>query len=188
MLAAVREGRLASLYVVGANPLKDQPAGEYRGKTFLVVQDLFLHETAQAADVFLPAASAYEKNGTVTNTCGELQRLRKAIEVPGTRPDLDILVRLASAMDMRLHPARAEEVLEEIRQLVEGYNVPLAQLLASGAEQVVPLNGFVGPVAGRTGKVESAQDTLFTSGTLGRYSRILNLVPERNSRKSPEAS
>ena len=46
---------------------------------FVVVQDLFLTETAQAADVVFPAASAYEKNGTVTNVCGEVQRLRKAL-------------------------------------------------------------------------------------------------------------
>ena len=193
MLAAVREGRLASLYVVGANPLQGQDAAQYRGKAFLVVQDLFLHETAQAADVFLPAASAYEKSGTVTNTCGELQRLRNAMEVLGTRTDLDILARLASGMGVSGLPARAEEVFEEIRQLTPGYNVSLVNLLAGGAEQVVPGDGFPSTWlrAGResdatAGRVYSAQDSLFTSGTLGRYSQILNLVPERNSRKPPD--
>lgn len=187
MLAAVREGRLASLYVVGSNPLKGQNPAAYRGKSFLVVQDLFLHETAQAADVFLPAASAYEKSGTVTNTCGELQRLRKAIDVPGTRSDLDILVRLAGAMGASLLPARSEEVLEEIRRVVPGYQVSLVNLLAGGAEPIRPPAGSARPTPAGSGRVESAQDTLFTSGTMGRYSRILNLVPEKESRKRAES-
>ncbi|MGH9785134.1 MAG: molybdopterin-dependent oxidoreductase, partial [Terriglobia bacterium] len=188
MLAAFREERLAALYVVGANPLKGQDPAAYRGKSFLVVQDLFLHETAQAADVFLPAASAYEKSGTVTNTCGELQRLRKAMDVPGTRSDLDILLRLAGAMGAPLGPARTEEVLEEIRRIVPGYQVPLASLLAGGAEPVLHLAGPAAAAVGGSGNVESAQDTLFTSGTLGRYSRILNLVPERKLRNRIETS
>jgi NADH-quinone oxidoreductase subunit G len=187
MLAAVREERLASLYVVGANPLKGQNPSAYRGKSFLVVQDLFLHETAQAADVFLPTASAYEKSGTVTNTCGELQRLRKAMDVPGTRSDLDILLRLAGAMGATLGPARPEEVLEEIRRMVPGYQVALVNLLAGGAEPVLHPTGAAAAAVGGSGKVESARDTLFTSGTLGRYSRILNLVPEKESRKRAES-
>ncbi|OFV99984.1 MAG: hypothetical protein A3H28_14845 [Acidobacteria bacterium RIFCSPLOWO2_02_FULL_61_28] len=186
ILAAVREGRLDSLYVVGANPLHGQDPAAYRGKSFLVVQDLFLHETAQAADVFLPAASAYEKSGTVTNTCGELQRLRKATEVLGTRTDLDILLRLAAAMGVALAPARTEEVFEEIRRLVPGYQVPLVNLLAGGAEPIVPVDGLLRPPVSPTVKIESAQDTLFTSGTLGRYSRILRLVPEKESRQHIE--
>ena len=186
MLAAVREGRLDSLYVVGANPFQGQDPAAVRGKSFLVVQDLFLHETAQAADVFLPAASAYEKSGTVTNTCGELQRLRKATEVLGTRTDLDILLRLAAAMGVALAPARTEEVFEEIRRLVPGYQVPLVNLLAGGAEPIVPVDGLLRPPVSSTGRIESAQDTLFTSGTLGRYSRILRLVPEKDSRQHIE--
>ena len=187
MLAAVREGRLESLYVVGANPLQGQDPAAYRGKSFLVVQDLFLHETAQAADVFLPAASAYEKSGTVTNTCGELQRLRKAVEVLGTRSDLDILLHLGGAMEASLSPTRTEEVLEEVRRLVPGYQVPLVNLLAGGAEQTLLPDGLLRPIAGAPGHIESAQDTLFTSGTLGRYSRILNLVPEKDLRKHSDA-
>ncbi len=183
MLAAVREVRLAALYVVGANPLQGQDPAAYRGKSFLVVQDLFLHETAQAADVFLPAASAYEKSGTVTNTCGELQRLRKAVDVAGTRTDLDIIGRLAKALGATGFSARTEDVLEEIRRVVPGYKVPLVQLLAGGAEATVPPRGAAGLAPDSAGRIVSANDTLFTSGTMGRYSRILGLVPERESRK-----
>jgi NADH-quinone oxidoreductase subunit G len=185
MLAAVHDGRLASLYVVGANPLTGQDPAAYRGKSFLVVQDLFRHETAQAADVFLPAASAYEKSGTVTNTCGELQRLRKAMDVPGTRSDLDILLRLVGAMGAPLGPARAEEVFEEIRRFVPGYQVSLPNLLAGGAEPTLPPAAFATQRADTAG-IESARDTLFTSGTMGRYSQILSRVPEKESRKRAE--
>ncbi len=62
------------------------------------MQDLFLTETAQQADVVLPAASLYEKSGTVTNTFGDVQLAKKAADRPGVRTDFEILVRLADAM------------------------------------------------------------------------------------------
>src|ERR1700728_3699046 len=85
------------LWVVGANPLKTQSLRARRA-SMLVVHDLFLTETAQAADVVFPAASLYEKNGTVTNVCGEVQRLRRAIRTMGPKPDLEIMGLLAREM------------------------------------------------------------------------------------------
>jgi NADH-quinone oxidoreductase subunit G len=66
--------------------------------TFVVVHDLFLTETAALADVVLPAASLYEKTGTVTNAYGDVQMVRKAADRAGVKPDFEILVRLADAM------------------------------------------------------------------------------------------
>ena len=66
--------------------------------TFVVVQDIFLTETASIADVVFPAASLYEKTGTVTNTFGDLQLARKAADRAGVKPDFEILVRLADSM------------------------------------------------------------------------------------------
>src|SRR5260370_42090034 len=86
---------LSALWVVGANPLK---GGINRKADFLVVQDMFLTETAQQADVVLPAASAYEKNGTVTNTSGQVQRLTRAINTMGAKPDLEIMGFIAREM------------------------------------------------------------------------------------------
>ena len=60
-------------------------------RRFVIVQDLFMTETAQRADILFPAASAYEKHGTVTNVCGEVQRLKGGVQVMGTKPDLEIL-------------------------------------------------------------------------------------------------
>jgi NADH-quinone oxidoreductase subunit G len=98
-MQAAAKGELGALLVVGANPvssLKVDPATLQN--TFVVVQDLFLTETAALADVVLPAASLYEKSGTVTNTFGDVQLVRKAADRAGVKPDFEILVRLAGAM------------------------------------------------------------------------------------------
>src|SRR6202011_2128647 len=121
---------LSALWVVGANPLKKTLA---RQAGFLVVQDLFLTETAQLADVVLPAASAYEKNGTVTNVTGEVQRLKRAVNTMGAKPDLEIMGFIAREMGAAaaLGPWVPETVFEEIRKHVRGYEVP-APVIATG--------------------------------------------------------
>jgi NADH-quinone oxidoreductase subunit G len=99
MLDAAKDRSIGALLVVGANPvgsLNIDPAT--LKNAFMVVQDLFLTETAALADVVFPAASLYEKSGTVTNTFGDVQLVKKAADRPGVRPDFEILVRLASAM------------------------------------------------------------------------------------------
>jgi NADH-quinone oxidoreductase subunit G len=99
MIDAAATGDLGALFVVGANPVArfNVNPGALR-KTFLVVQDLFLTETAALADVVFPAASLYEKSGTVTSTFGDVQLVRKAADRAGVKPDFEILVRLADAM------------------------------------------------------------------------------------------
>ena len=166
---------LDALWVVGANPLKDAVLASE--SAFVVVQDLFLTETARRADVVLPAASPYEKFGTVTNVCGEIQRLKKALSVPGTKSDLDIIGTIAKAMGAGIGPWQPDKVFEEIRTSVAGYNVPLPILATGGAAPTSPLNGRV-PVELRPELIRSARDTLFTSGSLGRYSKSLNIVME----------
>jgi NADH-quinone oxidoreductase subunit G len=99
MLDAAQSGQLKGLYVVGANPvgrLNVDPAA--LKNTFTVVHEMFLTETASMADVVLPAANAYEKAGTFTNTCGDIQVLKKAGEVTTTKPDFEMIVRVADAM------------------------------------------------------------------------------------------
>jgi NADH-quinone oxidoreductase subunit G len=96
---AAAKGELGALLVVGANPVASLGADPAAlKKTFVVVQELFLTETAALADVVLPTASLYEKSGTVTNTYGDLQMVKKAADRAGVKPDLEILVRLADAM------------------------------------------------------------------------------------------
>jgi NADH-quinone oxidoreductase subunit G len=94
-----RTGGIGGLLVVGANPVGNLGIDPATLKnTFVVVQDLFLTETGKLADVVLPAASLYEKSGTVTNTFGDVQLVKKAADRPGVRSDFEILFRLASAM------------------------------------------------------------------------------------------
>jgi NADH-quinone oxidoreductase subunit G len=166
---------LDALWVVGANPLKDHALAATGA--FVVVQDLFMTETAQRADIVLPAASAYEKNGTVTNVTGEVQRLKAGAKVMGAKPDLEIMGLIGKEMGLNLGIWKADKVFEEIRKTVRGYNVPLPVLTTGGAAQTSPLNGRI-PAGFRPDLIRSSRDTLFTSGTLGRYSKMLGAVME----------
>lgn len=162
-------------WVVGANPLKN---AELRSAgAFVVVQDLFLTETAERADVVLPAASAYEKNGTVTNVTGEVQRLKAGPKVMGAKPDLEIIGLLSKELGFDLGIWSNDKVFEEIRKNVRGYNVALPVIATGGAAQSMPVNGNI-PAQARPDLIRSAGDTLFTSGTLGRYSKMLTSVME----------
>src|ERR1700731_1761336 len=136
MVEAAQSGKLKALYVMGANPFAHfATLGQGRGKLeFLVVQEMFMTDTAKAADIIFPAASAYEKDGTVTNTSGEIQLLRKAAEVMGTRSDFDLL-RILSHQLQRVglgkafHYKTPAAVFDEIRKAVSGYDVPAVGLL-----------------------------------------------------------
>ena len=142
------------LWVVGANPLKDATIASTGA--FVIVQDLFLTETAPRADILFPAASAYEKHGTVTNVCGEVQRLKGGVQVMGAKPDLEIIGLLSKEMGVNLGMWSADKVFEEIRKNVHGYNIPLPVLATGGAAQTAPVNGRV-PVSSRPELIQSAR-------------------------------
>jgi len=163
------------LWVVGANPLRRAQLAAQ--SAFVVVHEMFLTETAQRADVVFPAASAYEKNGTVTNVCGEVQRLKAGLKVMGTKPDLEIMGLLSKEMGINLGIWLPDKVFAEIRATVHGYNIPLPVIATGGAPQTMPVNGRV-PIGARPDLIQSARDTLYTSGSLGRYSKTLSSVIE----------
>jgi len=175
-LGEMIETELNVLWVVGANPFKN---GAAKKAGFLVVQDLFLTETAQQADVVLPAACAYEKNGTVTNVTGEVQRQKRALATMGAKPDLEIMGFIAREMGVAaaLGPWTPDHVFEEIRRNVRGYDIPTPAIATGGAAQTMPVNGRIA-VDTRPGLVRSDHNGLFASGTLGRYSKVLNSVME----------
>jgi NADH-quinone oxidoreductase subunit G len=191
MVEAAQAGNLKALYVVGANPLAHfGTLGFGRGKLqLLIVHEMFLTETAQQADIVFPAACAYEKDGTVTNSAGEIQLLRKAGEVMGTRSDFDLLRVMSHQLEKlglgkAFHFKNPAAVFEEIRKTVPGYNVHLAGLLRGGAElakfQFSP-NGHA-PYDVPVRLIRSANDNLFTSGTLGRFCTMLQSLPEAHAR------
>lgn len=191
MLEAAHQNKFKALYVVGANPLQHfLKRGPSRGNLeLLVVHELFLTETAQLADVVLPALSAYEKDGTFTNTCGEVQLLRKAGDKTGPRTDFDLLRILSHQLEKlglgkAFHYRTPEGVFDEIRRAVPGYDVSQRGLLTGGAElaRIHPAhNGHV-PQEVPAGLVFSANDTLFTSGTLGRYCATIDSLPESGAK------
>jgi NADH-quinone oxidoreductase subunit G len=96
---AAAKNELSALYVVNSNPIARfgiEPTS--LRKTFVVVQDMFLTETAALADVVLPAANLYEKSGCVSNSYGDLQQVKKAGDRSGVRTDFEMIVRIADKM------------------------------------------------------------------------------------------
>jgi formate dehydrogenase alpha subunit len=108
MVEACLTGQVRAMYVVGENPLLSEPDLHHAAKAIgqldvLVVQDLFMHETAEQAHVFLPAATFAEKEGTFTNSERRVQRVRAALPPPGgARPDWWITGELARRVARRL--------------------------------------------------------------------------------------
>ncbi len=222
MVEAAKAGKLKALYVVGSNPVGRLKVDPFvLSKSFVVVQDMFLTETATIADVVLPAANAYEKTGTYTNTCGDLQLVKKAGEVTNTKPDFEMIVRIADAMgfdvrglvpfgsgthsDMgqtrgaqsgeadrhavwleahnlepKMTPFDPMAILDEIQRVVAGYDISRVNLLAGNDQHLEIAESGVSAIQ-KPELIVPANDDLFSSGTLGRYSRTLNSVFENKS-------
>ena len=127
MLDAMVAGELKAMYIMGEDPvLTDADANHVRkaiaSLDFLVVQDIFLTETAKYADVVLPAACYAEKDGTFTNTERRVQRVRKAVEPPGqARADWEIIADLSTRMGYPMRYDSAADIFEEIRTLTPTY-------------------------------------------------------------------
>ncbi len=225
MLDAAGQGDLAALYVVGSNPVSRYGIDPSALKNaFLIVQDMFLTETAVLADVVFPAANLYEKAGTVTNTYGDLQLVKKAADKSGVRTDFEIIVRLgdklgadprrlvpfgkgvradfgqtrgaqsgeadrhavwlsANNLEPKLSPFDPFAILDEIQRLVPAYDVPRLNLLTGNDEHLKSDLVQITPAAttGRRDLVLPANDALYTSGTLGRYSAKLDEVVQSHT-------
>jgi NADH-quinone oxidoreductase subunit G len=222
MFDAAAAGNLSALYVVGSNPVKRFGIDPTALKsTFLIVQDLFLTETAALADVVFPAANLYEKSGSVTNSYGDLQLVSKAADKAGTRSDFELIVRLAdhlghdikslvpfgsqakglradqgqtrgaesgeadrhavwitaNNLEPKLSPFDPFAILDEIQRLVPGYDKLLRLQLLSGNDQhIAPASSGLVQIENRKDLVLPSSDTLFTSGSLTRYSPMLQDV------------
>jgi predicted molibdopterin-dependent oxidoreductase YjgC len=127
MLPAAHDGRLKALYSIGENPLVSDPDLNHAEDCLehlelLVVQDLFMTETARKADVVLPSRCFAEKDGTFSNTERRVQRVRKAVDAPGDAwDDWKILTELAGRMGYAMDYADAEAIFEEIRRVTPSY-------------------------------------------------------------------
>ena len=128
MLDVANNGRVKAIYLMGENPVLSDPDAKHVEEAlgdleFLVVQDIFLTETAQLADVVLPATSFAEKDGTFTNTERRIQRVRKAIEPVGnSKPDWWIICQLAKRLGAEGfdfdHPS---QIMDEVASLTPSY-------------------------------------------------------------------
>jgi formate dehydrogenase major subunit/formate dehydrogenase alpha subunit len=123
MVPMAAKGKLKALYVMGENPVLSDPNMNHTVKAlknleFLVVQDIFMTETAELADVVLPAACFAEKDGTFTNTERKVQMVRKAVEPPGeAREDCWIISELSRRMGYPMQYLSEEEIFEELGRL-----------------------------------------------------------------------
>ena len=141
MVNAAADGTLKGLYIMGENPMLSDPDINHVEKAlknldFLVVQDIFLTETAQLADVVLPATSFAEKDGTFTNTERRVQRVHKAVAPPGqARVDWDITCDLARRMAYEMSYPDAAAIEDEIAELTPIYGGITYDRLDKGALQ-----------------------------------------------------
>ena len=127
IMAGAGSGAIKAVYVMGENPLLSDPdlhhvKKEFQNLDLLIVQDIFLTETAQIADVVLPVASFAEKDGTFTNTERRVQRVRKAIEPPGeAKTDWEAIAGLSNKMGYPMHYTSAKEIFEEVTNVTPSY-------------------------------------------------------------------
>lgn len=134
--------KLKAVYLMGENPALSEPDAGHAQEAlarleFLVVQDIFLSETAKLADVVLPAASFAEKDGTFTNTERRVQRVRKAVEPPGdSRPDWLITCQIGKRLGGKGFDFESpHEIMEEIASLTPIYGGISYERLESGGLQ-----------------------------------------------------
>ena len=122
MMNEAAAGNLKAMYIMGENPIITDPNMHHTVKAlerldFLVVQDIFMTDTAKLAEVVLPAACSYEKNGTFTNTERRVQRIRKAIDAPGSaKDDLSIISEIGKRMGLDISSS-PEKVFTEYSRL-----------------------------------------------------------------------
>ncbi len=127
MVPAALDGKLKALYVIGENPLVSDPDLNHARKClesldFLVVQDIFLNETAMIADVVLPATCFAEKDGTFSNSERRVQRIRKAVTPPGEAlSDWEIVCSISNRMGYDMEYKNSEEIFSEISQVTPSY-------------------------------------------------------------------
>ncbi|MBU2009323.1 MAG: formate dehydrogenase subunit alpha [Chloroflexi bacterium] len=170
MIEHTREKKIKGMYIVGENPALSFPHPAFVREAlasldFLVVQDMFLTETAKLATVVLPAASFAEKEGTFTNFEGRTQRVRQVLKPLGeSLPDGEIVLRLADRMGCPMRYSSLQEVMDEIEELVPLYQgIGYADSETKGQYQEEPDSAY--PVPRRLYKGQ------FPSG-FGRFSPV----------------
>jgi formate dehydrogenase alpha subunit len=144
MLDGAEKGKVKVLYIMGENPMLSDPDTTHVEKAlkaceFLVVQDIFLTETAKLADVVLPATSYAERDGTVTNTERRVQLSHKVIDpLPGTRPDWEIICEISNRLGFPMRYDSVSAILEEIAKVTPQYGGISYERLQAGEQLCWP--------------------------------------------------
>ena len=127
MVPAAHAGKIKAFYIMGENPLVSDPdlahaKASFDTLDFIVVQDIFLTETAKAADVVLPARCFAEKDGTFSNTERKVQRIRQAVTPPGeAKYDWEITCEIATRMGSPMTYETSEDIMKEIAEVTPSY-------------------------------------------------------------------
>jgi predicted molibdopterin-dependent oxidoreductase YjgC len=184
ILQAAHDGKVKAMWIVGENVAMSDPDSHHVVEAlerldFLVVSELFMTETAQLADVVLPAVSFAEKDGTFTNTERRVQRVRKAIEPIGeARADWEIVCKVAERLlrntqqATQWNYASAEEIMQEIASLTPSYaGITYARIDKVGLQWPVPSKDHPGTPILHTEK--------FTRGK-GLFSPVEHQEPAEN--------
>jgi NADH-quinone oxidoreductase subunit G len=233
MLEGIGHGDIGALLLAGTNILSGDKMFDFTKSPrlpFIVTLDLFLTQTAALSDVVFPAASLYEKSGTVTNAFGDVQLVRKAADRAGAKPDFEILVRLAEAMgagiqslvpfgragtssdlgqsrgaqsgeadrhsvwlranglEPKLSPFDPLATLDEISRLVPGYTLDRINLFAGNDVHIETMAPQGAPSRDGDDLVMPSHNNLFTSGTLGEFSRALRQLTEHQNKERAAAA
>jgi len=180
MFERMNKGQFKALYVIGEDPVMSEPNQDYtirglKNLEFLLVQDIFMSETAKYADVVLPATSFAEKDGTFTNTERRVQRVRKAINPIGnTKPDWQIICELSNRMGYKMDYPSPKEVWDEIASLAPMFaGINYARIEHNGIQWPCPDTKHAGTKFLHEGK--------FTRG-LGKFF----VLPYRPPAESPD--
>jgi len=127
MVPNAHDGKMKAMYIIGENPLVSDPDLNHAEKSltnldFLVVQDIFMTETAKIADVVFPSSCFAEKDGTFVNTERRVQRIRKAVDAPGSsRDDWQITAEIGTRMGSAMSYKNSREIFEEIAKVTPSY-------------------------------------------------------------------
>ena len=151
IMQGIGAGKIKALFILGENPLLSDPNAdkvreELRHLELLVVQDIFLTETAELAHVVLPGVSFAEKDGTFTNTERRVQRVRKAIDPIGNaRPDWEIICDLSSRLGYTMSYSSPEQVMDEIASVTPSYGgIRYSRLEEKGLQWPCPTSDHPG--------------------------------------------
>ncbi len=199
MIEAAEKGTLRAMYVMGENPVCNIPNSgrvekAFKNLDFLIVQDIFLTETAKLADVVLPALGWGEKDGTFTNMERRIQRVKKSVQREGME-DWKIVAEIAKNMGYRMDYSKAEEVFHEIAKVSPLYRDLTYEDIEKG-ENIYPYKGEplrdvkediqidTSAVSAAAGKLYlKVERPLFHSGTMSTHAAsLMNIYPHAVAR------